>query len=132
MTADVAVAGSTVEGTTRLELVVPADPQLLRIVRLVASGLASLADLDLDAVEEVRVAADEIVSTLIEASAGEPIHVRLTVNRELLRLEASTALAAGASFEVDPMVDRVLEAVATRHAWESADGTARGWAERDR
>jgi hypothetical protein len=110
---------------------VPPDPQLLRIVRLVASGLASLANLDLDAVEEVRVAADEVVSTLIEASSGEPVHVRMTITPEVLRLEASTQLTGG-SFEPDPMVDRVLEAVASRHAWETVEGQARGWAERDR
>ena len=131
MNTDVAVAGSSIDGTTRLELVVPPDPQLLRIVRLVASGLASLANLDLDAVEEVRVAADEVVSTLMEASTGEPIHVRMSVTPELLRLEASTAHAGG-TFAPDPMVDRVLEAVSSRHAWETADGEARGWSERDR
>lgn len=132
MTTDVAaVPGSSVDGTTRLELVVPADPQLLRIVRLVASGLASLANLDLDAVEEIRVAADEVVSTLIEASAGEPVHVRMTVTPELLRLEASTDLGGG-TFDVDPMVDRVLEVVASRFAWDTVDGVAQGWVERDR
>jgi hypothetical protein len=129
--ADVAVASSSIDGTTRLELVVPPDPQLLRIVRLVASGLASLANLDLDAVEEVRVAADEVVSTLMEASTGEPIHVRMSITPELLRLEASTAYAGG-TFAPDPMVDRVLEAVSSRHAWETADGEARSWSERDR
>jgi hypothetical protein len=46
---------------TSLQLVLPGDPQLLRIVRLVASGLASLTELGLDAVEEVRAAADELV-----------------------------------------------------------------------
>ncbi len=131
MNADVAVASSSVDGTTRLELVVPPDPQLLRIVRLVASGLASLANLDLDAVEEVRVAADEVVSTLMEASTGEPIHVRMSITPELLRLEAST-VHNGGTFTPDPMVDRVLEAVSSRHAWENADGVARGWSERDR
>lgn len=131
MSTDVAVPGSSVEGTTLLELVVPADPQLLRIVRLVASGLASLANLDLDAVEEIRVAADEVVSTLIEASDGEPIRVRMTATPELLRLEASTDLGGG-TFEVDPMVDRVLAAVASRFAWDTVDGVARGWVERDR
>ncbi len=36
--------------TTGFQLVLPPDPQLLRVVRLVASGLASLGQLDLDAV----------------------------------------------------------------------------------
>jgi hypothetical protein len=123
---------TAVDGTTRVELVVPPDPQLLRIVRLVASGLASLASLDLDGVEEVRVAADELVSTLIEVSAGEPVHVRLTITDDVLRLEASTRLAPGTTLEVDPMVDRVLEAVSSSHGWRTDDGVAHGTVERDR
>lgn len=123
---------TSIDGTTRVELVVPADPQLLRIVRLVASGLASLASLDLDGVEEVRVAADELVSTLIEVSDGEPVHIRLTITDDVLRLEASTPLAPGATLDVDPMVDRVLEAVSTSHSWRTDDGIAHGIVERER
>lgn len=121
---------TAVDGTTQVDLVVPADPQLLRIVRLVASGLASLANLDLDGVEEVRVAADELVSTLIEVSGGDAVRIRLTVTDELLRIDGSTALPAGTRLEVDPMVDRVLEAVCTRHEWRTDDGEAHGTVER--
>jgi hypothetical protein len=117
---------------TELELVVPADPQLLRIVRLVASGLASLADLDLDGVEQVRVAADEVVSTLIEAGHGEPIRIKLTVDAAVLRIDASTPLSGGAQLQVDPLVDRVLESVATDHAFRTVDGVAHAVAERAR
>jgi hypothetical protein len=116
--------------TTSLQLVLPPDPQLLRIVRLVASGLASLTQLGLDAVEEVRVAADELVSTLIEASGGEPVVVDLALTDAVLRLAASTRLADGQSLTVDPMTDRILDKVATRHEWGGADGTASGVVER--
>jgi hypothetical protein len=116
--------------TTSLQLVLPPDPQLLRIVRLVASGLASLTQLGLDAVEEIRVAADELVSTLIEASGGEPVVVDLALTDSALRLEASTTLAEGQTLTVDPMTDRILDKVATSHEWGDAGGTARGVVER--
>lgn len=117
---------------TSLELVLPADPQMLRIVRLVASGLASLAELDLDGVEEVRVAADELVSTMIEASAGGRVSVRLTVTDQALQIEASTALGNGSPLEVDPLVDVVLDAVANEHTWHTDDGVAHGVVTRSR
>jgi len=41
---------------TSFDLVMPPDPELLRVVRLVASGVASLTTLGIDAVEGVRVA----------------------------------------------------------------------------
>jgi hypothetical protein len=117
---------------TQLELVVPPEPQLLRIVRLVASGMASLAELDLDGVEQVRVAADEVVSTLIEASHGAPISIKLSVDASALRIDASTPLSDGAELRVDPLVDKVLENVATDHAFRTVDGVAHGLAERAR
>ncbi len=121
-------APSTV--TTSLQLVLPPDPQLLRVVRLVASGLASLAPIGVDAVEEVRVAADELVSTLMEACGGEPVVLDLALVDGTLRLSASTPLAEGQALTVDPMTDRILDTVATSHEWSDAGGTARGSVER--
>lgn len=129
---DTQTPASMIDGATRIELMLPADPQLLRIVRLVASGLASLASLDLDGVEEIRVAADELVSTLIEASVGDPITITFTVTDDRLRLEASTPLAPGTELDIDPMVDRVLEAVSTTHRWRTEGGVAHGLVERTR
>jgi hypothetical protein len=117
---------------TELELILPPDPQLLRIVRLVASGLASLADLDLDGVEQVRVAADEVVTTLIEAGDGQPISIKLSVDASALRIDASTPLPAGVELHVDPLVDKVLASVATDHEFRTVDGVAHGVAERAR
>jgi hypothetical protein len=116
---------------TSLQLVLPGDPQLLRIVRLVASGLASLTELGLDAVEEVRAAADELVSTLMEASGGGSVTLTLSLKADRLRLEASAPLAAGATLEVDPITDQILEKVATAHEWNQADGIATGVVERE-
>ena len=121
---------SPITGTS-LQLVVPGDPQLLRIVRLVASGLASLTELGLDAVEAVRAAADELVSTLMEASRGAAVTLSLSLEADRLRMEASAPLPRGASLEVDPMTDQILEQVASTHSWHEADGIATGVVERD-
>ena len=117
--------------STSLQLVLPGDPQLLRIVRLVASGLASLTDLGLDAVEEVRAAADELVSTLMESSKGEAVTLTLSVDADRLRLEARAPLTGGGELQVDPITDQILDKVASSHAWSTADGIATGVVERD-
>ncbi len=111
-----------------MQLVLPPDPQLLRIVRLVASGVASLGPLDLDAVEEVRVAADELVSTLMEASDGGPVTIEISLTAEVMSLEASTPVRG--DLAVDPMTDRILDSVSTSHSWRTEDGTAHGMVER--
>jgi hypothetical protein len=117
--------------TTGFQLVLPADPQLLRVVRLVASGLASLGQLDLDAVEEVRVAADELVSTLIEASASGSISLDLQLTANAVRMTGTTTLASGAELAVDPITDRILSTVATSHSWTVADGEVTASVERE-
>ena len=113
------------DGTT-LQLVLPPDPRLLRVLRLVASGVASLADLDLATVEEVRVAVDELGSTLIGASTGASIEISFELTSDNLCVEGRTPLGAGATLVVDPLTDRILDVVATSHAWDSADGVAHG------
>ena len=111
---------------THLELSLPPDPQLLRVLRLVASGLASLGHFDLSSVEEVRVAVDELGSTLIAASTGGPIELTFELTATALWVEGTTALANGAELQIDPLTDRMLSVVATSHEWSATDGVARG------
>ena len=116
---------ATTEGPTlRLEL--SPDPRLLRVLRLVASGVASLGEFDLAAVEEVRVAVDELGATLISASTGEPIELTFDLADNTLCVEGRTTLGSGAELEVDPLTDRILDVVATSHEWSSTGGVAHG------
>lgn len=119
-------AANQAERTTSFELVVPPDAELLRVVRLVASGLASFTALDLDSVEEIRVGADELVATLMQASDGGPVSVSFIVSDEGLTISGSTALADGADFVLDPLTDRILNEVATEHSWHTEDGRVYG------
>lgn len=112
--------------TTSFDLVLPPDPDLLRVVRLVASGLASLTPLDLDAVEEVRVAADELVATLMQASDGGPVTVSFAVTAEGLVISGTTGRAVATDFVPDPLTERILDEVATTHAWQSQGGEVFG------
>ena len=107
----------------RLEL--DPDPRLLRVLRLVASGVASLGDFDLAAVEEVRVAVDELGATLIGASTGGSIELTFELNDGTLCVEGRTNVG-GTDLEVDPLTDRILDVVATRHEWGTTGGVARG------
>jgi hypothetical protein len=108
------------QSTTSFDLVLPPDPELLRVVRLVASGLASFTDLSLDAVESVRVAADELVSTLIQAGQGD-VTVRFAITQSAVVIAASATLADAASFTLDPLTDRILDEVADGHSF-AVDG----------
>jgi hypothetical protein len=117
---------------TSLSVELPPDPQLLRVLRLMVSGLASLAHFDLAATEEIRVAIDELGTTLIAASDGSSITLTIEVTATALCVEGSTAMpAAVTSLEVDPLVDRMLGVVASTHSWSSDDGRATGRFEKE-
>lgn len=60
-----------VDGT--IELVLPADVRLVRLARLVASGIASTAGFDVEEVEDLRIAVDEGCASLIEGGDGSPL-----------------------------------------------------------
>ncbi|HLT15432.1 MAG TPA: hypothetical protein VK007_01920 [Acidimicrobiales bacterium] len=108
------------QASTSFDLVIPPNADLLRVVRLVASGLASFTDLSLDAVEAVRVAADELVSTLVQATSEE-VSIRFAITPEALVIAASARLADPSAFELDPLADRILDEVATSHEF-TVDG----------
>jgi hypothetical protein len=114
-----------VEGPS-LRLEVPPDPRLLRVLRLVASGVASLGGFSLESVEEIRVAVDELGSTLIGASTGGPIELTFELLGDRLSVEGRTSIDGNGALEVDPLTDRILDVVATRHEWSSDGGVARG------
>lgn len=118
------------ESVISLQLVMPPDPRLLRVVRLVASGVASLGNLDLDAVEEVRVASDELVAALIEASDGGSVTVTFELAGAALCVDGSTTLPLAGELSVDPLTDRILDAVASSHEWRTSEGHAHGHIER--
>lgn len=108
------------QASTSFDLVIPIDPELLRVVRLMASGAASFTDLGLDAVEAARVAADELVSTMIQAGKDE-VSIRFAITADTLVIAATTPLADAAHFELDPLTDRILDEVASGHQF-SVDG----------
>jgi hypothetical protein len=116
----------TAADDTSLRVELPPDPRLLRILRLVASGVASLGEFDLGAVEEVRVAVDELGAALINVSNGSPIELSFELVDAVLCIHGRTRLPAGAVLDIDPLTDRILDVVATSHEWTTSDGVAEG------
>lgn len=111
---------------TTFDLVMPPDPELLRVVRLIASGVAAMTTLGLDDVEGVRVAADELVSTLIQAGDGGPVTVTFELGHTLLTIRGRAHVDPGAGFTPDPLTDRILDTVVTSHGWQTDGGVLTG------
>ncbi len=114
------------QATTSFDLVIPPDPELLRMVRLVASGLASLTKLDLDGVEALRVAADELVAALIHATDAGPITITFELRPGSVTIHGHAPIADEAAFALEPLTERILDAVTTSYEWHASAGELHG------
>lgn len=107
---------------------IEADHRFVRVVRLVASGVASIMGLDVDAVDDLRIAVDEGCTWLLNHGDGSPIDVQFRWgDGEPLEVVGETAAgAAGVGVAaVDRLVEAILAASCDEHQVEFTDGRAR-------
>jgi serine/threonine-protein kinase RsbW len=116
---------STLDGP--IELALPADTRLLRLVRLVASGLASTAGFDVDELDDLRIAVDEAVASLLEGGDGSRLTLRFDVGDDQVALAGTTPMAAGAPLDPDrvELSTQILAAVCDEHELDVSDGNVR-------
>jgi serine/threonine-protein kinase RsbW len=116
---------STVDGP--IELALPADTRLLRLVRLVASGLASTAGFDVDELDDLRIAVDEAVAALLEGGDGSRLTLRFGVGADEVDMRGSTPAGTGDPLDIDrvELSTQILAAVCDEYELDTADGTVR-------
>jgi anti-sigma regulatory factor (Ser/Thr protein kinase) len=106
-----------------VQLRLPADPSMSRVLRLATSGLASLHGFTIDEVEDLKLAVSEVLIVLIEHGAGHPVDVNVQVNEARFQIDASTERPDFDPNDPDLTLCRtVLDSVCTFHEIQ-ADGT---------
>jgi hypothetical protein len=121
----VARVDSTLEGP--IELALPADTRLLRLVRLVASGLASTAGFDVDELDDLRIAVDEAVASLLEGGDGSRLTLRFEIGDAEVGMAGSTPAGPGTALDADrvELSTQILAAVCDDHELDLSDGNVR-------
>ena len=121
------MAEHTVIGPVVIRL--PPDPTLSRVLRLAASGIATMAGFTVDENEDIKVAVSEVLLALIEHGGGAPIEVQFSVEDQLFTVRGQTAID---DFDVDHpdlvLCRTVLAGVCTQHGIELVDDRAHIWA----
>jgi serine/threonine-protein kinase RsbW len=112
-----------IDGT--IELTIPADARLLRLVRLVASGLASTAGFDVDELDDLRIAVDEAVSALLEGGGSAALPLRFEVGGGQVAMSGETVLATPDALDQDrlELSTQILGAVCDEHQLDVVDGS---------
>jgi hypothetical protein len=73
--------------TDIVALEIPAEPSLLRVVRMVVGGLAAQVDLSFDEIDDIHMAVEEVFYACHPGSGGERCRLRLSAAEDRLRLE---------------------------------------------
>jgi len=96
-------------GNRIVEFCMPADPQYVRVARLVAGDMAERAGFSVDELDDVRLAVDELCAILISAD-GSPIELRMqAVQGELvINGKAPGARAPAVPSDLSEMLLRAL------------------------
>jgi hypothetical protein len=108
-----------------VRLSVPAALEYVRIVRLTASGVASRLGLDIDEIENLRVAVDELASTVVDAAAPVDLEITFSNADGELRMEGQAPLAPGGDVGLDQLTAQILNSVCDKYELRVVDGTAR-------
>jgi len=112
-----------VEGN-RVTLTFPAAVELVRLARLVASGLAAHAGLSVDDIEDIRIAVDELCALVVQhavADADVSLVLDTTDAAMLVEVRARAGSADG-PFALDELSGHILNAAADEHRLARDDG----------
>ena len=112
----------TEESNSFVELTVPARSEHLRVLRLVAASVAARLELDVDQLDDLRIAIDELCGGLIEhAVHGASLRLRLVGRSQCLEAEGSI-VEGGSGGEVDPISQLILDGLDVM--WDISEKTA--------
>ena len=105
---------------TDVVLEVPAAASSLRVVRMVAATLVADDGFDIDEVDDVRMAVDELSAAMIESGPTSPLRVRFRLAQKRLDVQIDTNTSDPAP--VDELRAAVLGAVADDYDTAVIDG----------
>ena len=115
-----------------IHLEVPTTPDLLRLVRVVASGVASRLGFSMDAVEDVRLAVDELCHTVASrAGPASTLTVRFVILDGAFSVEGRLqpgAVDPGERSPLSALSERILGTLVEDYALlEPVDGQGAGF-----
>jgi serine/threonine-protein kinase RsbW len=105
-----------------VRLSVPAALEYVRIVRLTGSGVASRLGFDVEEIENLRVALDELASMAIELADKGELEVTFSTTDTELRIEGRAPVAEGVDVGVEALTAQILKAVIDDYELRAVDG----------
>jgi anti-sigma regulatory factor (Ser/Thr protein kinase) len=105
-----------------VRLSVPGSLEYVRVVRLTAAAVAARFGFDVEEIEDIRVAVDELASVVIEAGGGGEIAFTFSNLSDTFAVEGRGAVDAEPV--VDDLTRQILSVVVDDFELTAADGVA--------
>jgi serine/threonine-protein kinase RsbW len=110
---------------TDVVLQVPAVAASLRVVRMVAATLVADDGFDVDEVDDVRMAVDELCAAVIESRPTSALGITFRVDEHVLEVRVDAEQPdPGAAVPIDELRAAVLGATASEHSFTVSGGRA--------
>ena len=106
-----------------VRLSVPGSLEYVRVVRLTAAAVAARLSFDVEEIEDLRVAVDELVSTVIEAGDGAEVNITFTSLDGAFVVEGDSQVAREPA--IDDLTRQILSVVVDAFDVTATDGVAR-------
>lgn len=109
-----------------ISIQIPASPEYLNVVRLIASGLASRLKFTIDDIEDLKIAVDELSAYLTGAQGRDGrLDIVFEVYDDRIEIKGSGTFSAGTKVrtELTDLSRMILETVVDDAALELTDGT---------
>ncbi|MHB1583776.1 MAG: ATP-binding protein [Acidimicrobiales bacterium] len=123
--------GKEMEPSDVIELSIPVRTDLVVLARLTAATLATRVGFDVEEIEDLRLAVEELCLSLVRS--GDDGRLRLCYTREgddRIAIECSFEPAPGSQGHGPPVDDlslRILDALVDEHGRSQEDGHNRAW-----
>jgi serine/threonine-protein kinase RsbW len=104
-----------------VRLAVPASLEYVRVIRLVAAGMASSLDFDVHEVDDLRVAVGELANIALEVVTADALEVVFTVTNGRLLIEGHARAVADRPIRLDVITRQILDAVVDGYSIEIID-----------
>lgn len=112
-------------------LSLPVRAELLVLARITAATMASRADFDIEEIEDLRLAVDELCLSVVGGARSGTVRLEVSVDETTIaitcELERSSEPDDDAPGEPDDLSIRLIEALVDEHGRDSADGSRRAW-----
>jgi len=118
--------------TDIVELTIPVTADLVVLARLTAATVASRADFDIEEIEDLRLAVDELCISMIHGVEGGRLGLQFSRDEDEIKVscrylgELRTALNPSEG-SLDGLSGQILDALVDEHGDSTEDGERRAW-----